>query len=107
MISKLKIKKGDQVIVIAGKDKGKKGIVSKVIPKDLKLVISGINIATRHTRPSMNNTGGIIKKELPIHISNVAHVDPKSGEATKIGFKVLESGNKVRFAKKSGEVIDK
>jgi large subunit ribosomal protein L24 len=107
MSAKLKIKKGDEVVVIAGKDTGKKGVVLKVIPKVSRLVISGVNLVTRHTRPSMTSTGGIVKKELPIHISNIAHVDPKTGEPTKIGYKILEDGKKVRFAKKSGEVIDK
>jgi large subunit ribosomal protein L24 len=107
MKSKLKIKKGDEVIVVTGKDTGKKGSVLKVLTKTSRLLVSGVNIATRHMRPSMTNAGGIVKKELPIHISNVAHIDPKSGEATKIGFKILESGKKVRFSKKSGEIIDK
>ena len=103
---KLKIKKGDQVIVITGKNKGKKGKVLKVFPKEKKVLVGGINIVKRHTKPSQASNGGIISKESPIHTSNVAHVDPKLGCATKVGFKILNDGSKVRIAKKSGEIID-
>lgn len=102
---KLKIKKGDLVVVIAGKDKGKKGNVLRVLLQDSRVVVSGINVVKRHTKPTRTSEGGIISKELPIHVSNVAHVDPKSGSATKVGFKVLQDGSKIRFAKKSGENI--
>ena len=102
-----KIKKGDRVIVITGRDKGKKGEVLKVFPKENRAVVSGVNTAKRHQKQSQQNPqGGIVNKDLPINISNLAHVDPKSGEATRIGWKVLGDGRRVRFAKKSGEVID-
>ncbi len=102
----MKIKKGDQVIVITGRDKGKTGEVIKAMPKDNKVVVQGINMVKRHTRPTQESTGGIISKESPIHVSNVALIDPKSGKATRVGFKV-ENGQKVRVAKRSGEVISK
>lgn len=103
---KMKIKKGDQVIVLSGDDKGKTGEVIKALPQEGKVVVQGVNMVKRHTRPSQTSAGGIISKEAPINVSNVAVVDPKSGKATKIGFKE-ENGKKVRFARKSGEVIDK
>ena len=101
-----KIKKGDRVIVTTGRDKGKKGEVLKVLPKENKAVVSGVNTAKRHQKQTQRVQGGIVNKDLPINLSNLAHVDPKSGEATKIGWKVLGDGRRVRFAKKSGEVID-
>jgi large subunit ribosomal protein L24 len=101
-----KIKKGDKVIVTTGRDKGKKGEVLKVLPKENKAVVSGVNTAKRHTKQTQRTQGGIVNKDLPIDLSNIAHVDPKSGEATKIGWKELGDGRRVRFAKKSGEVID-
>jgi large subunit ribosomal protein L24 len=101
-----KIKKGDKVIVTTGRDKGKKGEVLKVLPKDNKAVVSGVNTAKRHQKQTQRSQGGIVNKDLPIDLSNLAHVDPKSGEATKIGWKELGDGRRVRFAKKSGEVID-
>ncbi len=104
---KLKLKKGDKVIVIAGKDKGKTGEITKVLVKESKVIVSGINVAKRHTKPSQENAGGIISKEMPIHISNVAFVDPKTSKATRLGVKVDKDGHKVRVAKKSGEVVDK
>ena len=104
---KLKIKKGDKVIVITGKDKGKTGEVTKVLVQENKVIVSGINIAKRHTKPSQESAGGIISKEMPIHISNVAYVDPKTNKATRLGIKVDKDGHKVRVAKKSGEVVDK
>ena len=102
----VKIKKGDRVIVTTGRDKGKKGEVLKVFPKEDRALVSGVNIAKRHQKQTAKLQGGIVNKEAPIQLSNLAHVDPKSGEATRIGFKVLNDGRKVRFAKKSGEVID-
>lgn len=102
---KLKIKKGDQVVVLTGKDKGKKGEVLRVIPEDSRVLVAGINIATKHTKPSQTTPGGIQKVELPVHISNVAIADPKSGKPTRVGYKVLKDGKKVRVAKKSGEQI--
>ena len=104
---KLKLKKGDKVIVITGKDKGKTGEITKVFVKENKVLVSGINMAKRHTKPSQENAGGIISKEMPIHISNVAFVDPKTSKATRLGIKVDKDGRKVRVAKKSGEVVDK
>ncbi len=102
----MKIKKGDQVIVITGRDKGKTGEVIKSMPKENKVVVQGINLVKRHTKPTQESAGGIVSKEAPIHVSNVALIDPKSGKATRVGFKV-ENGQKVRVAKRSGEVISK
>jgi len=101
-----KIRKGDRVVVTTGRDKGKKGEVLRVMPEDGRVLVSGINMIKRHTKQSAREQGGIVSKEAPVHLSNVAHVDPKSGEATRVGFKFLSDGRKVRFAKKSGEVID-
>ena len=103
---KLKIKKGDQVVVLSGDDKGKTGEVVKSMPKEGKVVVLGVNLVKRHTKPSQTTPGGIVTKEAPINVSNVAIVDPKSGKASKIGYKEV-NGNKVRVARKSGEVIDK
>ncbi len=103
---KMKIKKGDQVIVLSGEDKGKTGEVVKALPKESKVVVQGINLVKRHTKPSQTTPGGIVTKEAPINVSNVAIVDPKSGKATKVGYKEVD-GKKVRVARKSGEVIDK
>jgi len=100
------IKKGDRVIVIAGRDKGKKGEVIKLFPKEDRALVAGVNVVKRHQRQTQSQAGGIVNKESAIHLSNLAHVDPKSGNATRIGFKTLNDGRKVRFAKKSGEVID-
>ena len=100
------IKKGDKVIVTTGRDKGKKGEVLKVFPKDTKALVAGVNVVKRHQRQTQAQQAGIVSKEAPIHLSNIAHVDPKSGKATRIGSKTLNDGRKVRFAKKSGEVID-
>lgn len=102
-----KIKKGDHVVVIAGKDKGRKGEVLKVFPKESRIVVKGIKMVKRHVRPSQADPeGGIKQFEAPIHISNVAHLDPKEGKPTRVGFKTLKDGKKVRVTKKSGEVID-
>ena len=101
-----KIKKGDKVVVLAGKDKGRQGAVLRVLPKDERVVVEGLNMVQRHTRPTQADPqGGIKHKEAPLHVSNVALVDPKSGGPTKVGFRI-EGGKKVRFAKKSGEVIN-
>ncbi|MBR6730443.1 MAG: 50S ribosomal protein L24 [Alphaproteobacteria bacterium] len=102
----MKIKKGDQVIVITGRDKGKTGEVIKSMPKENKVIVQGINLVKRHTKPTQESAGGIISKEAPIHVSNVALIDPKDGKATRVGFKV-EDGKKVRVSKRSGEVISK
>jgi large subunit ribosomal protein L24 len=104
---KLKIKKGDNVVVISGRDKGKQGAVLRVFPTESRLVVQGVHVARRHTKQSMGNPGGIVEKELTIHISNVAHIDPSSGKPTRTGYKTLEDGRKVRVARRSGEVIDK
>lgn len=104
-MKKCKIKKGDEVIVITGENKGKKGQVQKVLKDIDRLIIAGVNVAKRHVKPGRGQAGGIVEKELPIHISNVALVDPKEGKATRVGYKFLENGDKVRFAKRSGEQI--
>jgi len=101
-----KLKKGDRVIVLTGRDKGKEGEITQVMPKEGRAIVSGVNMAIRHTKQSAQSQGGRIPKELPIHISNLALVDPKEGGPTRVGFRFLEDGTKVRFAKKSGEVID-
>jgi large subunit ribosomal protein L24 len=100
------IKKGDRVVVTTGRDKGKKGEVLKVFPKEERALVSNINVVKRHQRQTQRAQGGIVNKEAPVHLSNLAHVDPKSGAATRVGWKVLGDGRRVRFAKKSGEVID-
>ena len=100
------IRKGDSVIVTTGRDKGKEGSVLKVFPKENRALVQGINVVKRHQRQTQSQQAGIVTKESPIHLSNIAHVDPKSGTATRIGSKTLNDGRKVRFAKKSGEVID-
>ena len=101
-----KIKKGDKVIVLAGRDKGKSGEVLSVIPKEDRAVVRGVNMVKRHTRATQQTQGGILSKESTIHLSNIAIADPKTGKATRVGFKVLEDGRKVRFAKVSGDLID-
>ena len=101
-----KIKKGDRVVVLTGKDKGRQGQVLQVLPKEDRVLVAGINMVKRHTRPTQGDPqGGIKNKEATLHISNVAYIDPKSGEPTRVGFKV-DGDKKVRVAKKSGEVID-
>lgn len=104
--TKLKIKKGDKVIVLAGKDKGKQGEVVRVIPTENRAVVSGVNVAKRHRRQTPTQEGGIIAMSLPIHVSNLALRDPKTGKPTRVGYKTLADGKKVRFARGSGEVID-
>lgn len=101
-----KFRKGDNVIVISGRDRGKKGSILKVLPTEQRLIVQGVNLVKRHTSPTQTQTGGIVEKEATIHVSNVSHVDPSGGEATRIGFKVLDDNRKVRFAKRSGEVMD-
>jgi large subunit ribosomal protein L24 len=104
---KLKIKKGDNVVVITGRDKGKTGEVLRVFPAELRAIVQGVNLAKRHTKPRMGDPGGIVEKELTIHISNIAHVDPQSRKPTRVGLRRLGDGRKVRFARRSGEVIDR
>jgi large subunit ribosomal protein L24 len=101
-----KIKKGDKVVVLAGRDKGRTGEVIQVMPTEGRALVRGVNIVKRHQRQSQTQEGGIISKESPIHLSNLAYADPKTGKPTRVGFKVLADGTKVRVAKKSGETID-
>ena len=101
-----KIRKGDKVVVLTGKDKGRSGEVLRVMPKDDKAVVRGVNIIRRHQKQSQSQEGGIISKEAPIHLSNIAIVDPKDGKPTRVGFRVEKDGKKVRVAKRSGEVIN-
>lgn len=101
-----KFRKGDDVIVITGRDKGKKGNILRVIPKENRVLVQGVNMVKRHTRPSQMNPGGIVEKEATIHVSNVAHMDPVGGKAVRVGFNTLEDKRKVRVAKRSGEMLD-
>jgi large subunit ribosomal protein L24 len=101
-----KIKKGDKVVVLTGRDSGRTGEVISVSPKDEKALVRGVNMVKRHQKQTMNQEGGIISKEAPIHLSNLAVADPKDGKPTRVGFRVLEDGRKVRFAKRSGDLID-
>ena len=107
-----KFKKGDRVMVVAGEERKRKGgqprigQILKVYPDEDRVLVQGVNMVKRHTKQSARSQGGIINKEAPIQMSNIAHVDPKTGEATRVGFKTLQDGRKVRFAKKSGEQID-
>jgi large subunit ribosomal protein L24 len=105
-MAKLKIRKGDRVVVITGKDKGKKGEVLKVMPAENRVIVKGVAVVRRHQRQTASQEGGIISKEGPIHVSNIALEDPKDGSPTRIGYKFLKDGRKVRFAKRSGEIID-
>ena len=105
-MARLKIKKGDHVVVLTGKDKGKHGEVLKVMPEENRAIVKGIAMIRRHQRQTATQDGGIISKEAAIHVSNIALEDPKDGSPTRIGYKFLKDGRKVRFAKRSGEVID-
>ena len=107
MANKMRMKKGDQVMVVTGKDKGKTGEVLRLIPKDNRALVQGVNMVKRHTRPTQASAGGILEKEAFIQVSNLSQIDPKDNKPTRIGVKVLKDGRKVRFAKRSGEVIDK
>jgi large subunit ribosomal protein L24 len=103
----MQIKKGDKVQIIAGKDKGKTGVVVSALPKKDRVIVEGINMVKKHTKPSQaNQQGGIVEFEAPIHVSNVAVLDPKENTPTRVGFKVVDN-KKVRYAKKSGEILDK
>ena len=103
----MKIRKGDTVVVLSGKDKGKTGEVIKSMPKDGKVVVSGVNVAVRHKKPTqVNPQGGLERKEAPMHVSKVAIADPKSGKATRVRFETNKDGKKVRVAVKSGELIN-
>jgi large subunit ribosomal protein L24 len=101
-----KIKKGDKVVVLTGRDKGKTGEVIQVMPKEERALVRGVNLVRRHQRQTASQEGGIITKESPIHLSNIAFADPSSGKATRVGFKITEDGRKVRVAKRSGDLID-
>ena len=101
-----KIKKGDKVVVLAGRDKGKSGEVVNMNPTEQRALVRGVNLVKRHQRQTQQAEGGIITKEAPIHVSNLAIADPKTGQASRVGFKVLDDGRKVRFAKRSGDLID-
>jgi large subunit ribosomal protein L24 len=103
---KLKVKKGDRVVVLAGRDKGKRGEILQVIPAENRALVQGVNVVRRHQKQSAQQEGGIIAKEAPIHISNIALEDPADGSPTRVGYKILDDGRKVRFAKRSGEKID-
>jgi large subunit ribosomal protein L24 len=102
----LKIRKGDTVVVISGKEKGERGEVREVLPRENRVVVSGINVRTRHARPTQNNQQGLYTFEAPIHVSNVMLVDPNSGEPTRIGHRFTDSGEKIRVSKKTGKDID-
>jgi len=106
MRMKLKIRKGDRVIVRTGRDKGKAGQVLNVLPAENRAIVQGVNIARRHQKQTPSQEGGIVAKEMPIHISNLGLADPKTGKPTRVGYKILGDGKKVRVAKRSGEVID-
>jgi large subunit ribosomal protein L24 len=101
-----KIKKGDTVVVLTGRDKGKTGEIVQMLPAENKAVVRGVNVVRRHTRQSAQSEGGIISKELPVHLSNLALADPKDGKPTRVGFQIKEDGTKVRVAKRSGDLID-
>ena len=107
MAKKLKIRKGDRVKVITGRDRNAIGDVLRVLPQEDRVVVSGVNMISRHTRPQRGDAGGIVKREASIHVSNVALLDPKTDKPTKVGFKNLDDGRKVRFARASGEIIDR
>jgi large subunit ribosomal protein L24 len=106
MKTKLKIRKGDRVIVRTGRDKGKAGQVLNVLPTENRAIVQGVNIARRHQKQTPSQEGGIVAKEMPIHISNLGLADPKTGKPTRVGYKILGDGKKVRVARRSGEVID-
>jgi large subunit ribosomal protein L24 len=101
----LKFKKGDRVVVMTGRDQGKQGEILTMFPNENRAIVRGVNIVRRHTRQSANQEAGIISKEAPINLSNLAHEDPQDGKPTRVGFKFLDDGRKVRFAKRSGELI--
>lgn len=106
MATKLKIRKGDRVMVLTGRDKGKTGEVLRVIPTEMRALVQGVNMVKRHSRQTMKEPGGIVEKEAPIHVSNIAHIDPKSDKPTRIGYK-MQDGRKIRVARRSGEPIDR
>ena len=101
-----KVKKGDKVVVLTGRDKGRSGEVLQVLPKEDRAFVRGINLVKKHQKQTQNQEGGIISKEAAIHLSNLAIADPKDGQPTRVGFRILDDGRKVRFAKRSGDLID-
>jgi len=105
-MAKLKVKKGDKVVVTTGRDKGRQGEIVKVLPSENRVIVDGVNVVKRHTRPSQTQAGGIVEKSASIHVSNIAILDPKENKPTRVGYRTLEDGRKVRYAKSSGEVID-
>ncbi len=107
MAQKFKIRKGDKVVVLTGRDKGKNGEVLRVLRKDERVLVQGVNVIKRHQRPAPGNPGGIVEREAPVHISNVAHVDPSDDRPTRVGFKTVDGDRKVRFSKRTGELIDR
>ncbi|MGH6882937.1 MULTISPECIES: 50S ribosomal protein L24 [Hypericibacter] len=107
MATKLKIRKGDRVTVLTGRDKGKNGEVIRVYPTDMRALVQGVNMVKRHTRQTAREQGGIVEKEAPIHVSNLALIDPKTDKPTRVGYKFLDDGRKVRVARRSGETIDR
>lgn len=107
MANKMRVKKGDKVAVLTGRDKGKSGEVLRVIPDERRVLVAGVNMVKRHTRPSQTEAGGIIEKEASIHVSNIAVMDPKENKATRVGYRTMDDGRKVRFAKRSGEILDR
>lgn len=104
--NKMKIQKGDSVVILTGRDKGAKGEVLNVIPSERRVVVQGVNKVKKHNKPTQFSAGGIEEKELSIHVSNVALADPKTGKATRVGYKTLKDGKKVRVAKASGETVE-
>ena len=106
MARAFKIRKGDKVVAITGKDKGRTGEVLRVLRKEERVLVQGMNMVKRHQRPTQKTPGGITDQEAPIHISNVALIDPRSSQPTRVGFKVAQGGRKVRVARRSGEMID-
>lgn len=107
MAAKMKIRKNDTVQILSGKYKGRIGTVMCALPQESKVVVQGVNVVKRHTRPSATSAGGIIEKEMPIHVSNVALIDPETNKPTRVGFKLLEDGRKIRVARSSGAALDK
>ena len=101
-----KVKKGDMVVILTGRDKGRSGEVIQVMPKEDRALVRGVNLVKKHQKQTQNQEGGIISKEAAIHLSNIAIADPKDGQPTRVGFRILDDGRKVRFAKRSGDLID-
>jgi large subunit ribosomal protein L24 len=107
MLQTWRIRKGDRVVITTGKDRGKRGEVTEVCRKVDKVIVKGVNVLKRHQRPTASHAGGIVHKEAPIHVSNVMIADPKNDQPTRVGIKITQEGRKVRYAKRSGEIIDK